>query len=130
MDIKFTDGGECFGMGGPWLGNCFINNRQLKKQFLVDNFVYTSEEKYVALSRYSDISNWAKDREFKIVIADLKNQIYFISKKGFRHLFLESMDSKRIVFYEAFHNEIADLKRAINFSADNFDGIQVSDFFE
>ena len=130
MDIKFTEGQESFGMGGPCLGICFLNHRQLEKQFLVDNFIFTPDKRYIALNRYSDISVWAKDREFKIVVADIENHRYFISKKGLRSLFLESMDEDRIVFYEAFHDNIADFKRTIDFSRDTFDEIKESDMFE
>jgi len=118
MEIKFENGKEVFGMSGPWLADCYLDNKKLQGKFLIDNAPFSIDESRIALSRYSDSPSYR--RVFKIVVVDSMADIFYISKTDFNSLFIESVNSDSIVFYEAFHNKLPNRRRSILISLDNF----------
>lgn len=127
MKVKFENAQECFGMAGPWLADCFLNNKRLKGKYLVDNFAFSTDYNLLLLSRYYDSPT--RDRDFRIVVGDFDADSYFISKTHYNALFIESIKLDTIVFHRAFHDKNPTFKEIIKFSSDNFLNISHDDLF-
>lgn len=112
--IKFIDAGEYFGMAGPWLSDCLYNDRKLKKKYLDQNLIASSDKQYLGLSQYTapgkinvlGLFSWTPSiREFRIVIINTKTAEIFISKNKYDALYLENVTENKIVFYPTFHDQ-------------------------
>jgi hypothetical protein len=128
MRIEFKNAEESFGMSGPWLADCFLDNRRLKQKFLVDNFALSTDKDRIALSRYSESP--ARDRKFEIIVIDFNTKNYLISKKHYNALYVESFFQDTLFFYAAFHNELSDFKQATKVSVENFLILKSEDLFD
>ena len=127
MKIKFENAQEYFGMAGPWLADCFLDDKRLKEKFLVDNFAFSTDNNLLVLSRYSDSPS--RDREFRIIVGDCNADSYFISKSHYNALFIESINFDTIVFHKAFHDKNPTFREKIQFSSENFLKIRHDELF-
>lgn len=140
-DIKFYDVEESFGMGGPFLGRVEIKGKRVRNKFFADNDKYLLDQKFISLVEYKGekfenrtflniIKYQRRVKDFRIILINTQSEDIFESKYLAEALFVEEMKNNIIIYYEAFHNEIQYFKRKIEFNEDNFQRINLAQFFE
>lgn len=116
MEIKYSKANECFGMSGPWIGQFQIDNRILKFEFLVNNFVKSENGSLYAFNRFrfkkesvklffNLFSTNRSKREFQILIFDYENDRWYLSNDIYESLFLTRIENGQVFFTNAFHND-------------------------
>lgn len=121
-------------MGGPFVGPLELNGERLQSEFLDNNYVTDSAQKYYAFIRFNlreervkmlfGLLNWTSSfREFKILVHDSIENKWMLSKKTWETIFLTKLNDGQIFYVEAFHNDSPELfkEKSIALNEDNFD---------
>ena len=57
-DIRFENPNQIINMGGPWVGNLFLNGVFITSNVNIDNVVYKLSGSQVFFVKYYEISKW------------------------------------------------------------------------
>jgi hypothetical protein len=138
-NLRFEGVKELFDFSETKVGDAYLFNRKLKQKFLVNNYLVSKDGDFVILSEYIKPgpvkilglfnleSHYSK---FRILICDLKNQEFYEQKACEKALFIKRVFNNKIIYYEAFHSNMEELKRVIKINDSNFRKISSEEVFE
>ncbi len=140
-DINYQNVEESFGMGGPLMGDVYLQENKLKGRFLVDNDKYSDDKQYLLLSRWrGEIEIHTKilgfipmvrlGKDFRIVIIERATNKIYQSQTIESALYIVNMLNGLITYYQAFHDGIKKFERSMNFSEETFKEITDNEIYE
>ncbi|MGL1887841.1 MAG: hypothetical protein OCD76_15100 [Reichenbachiella sp.] len=115
-DFNYANVNEYFSMGGPYLGKLFFRGKSLSGLFLANNEKISKDNSQVVFSKLVDEHN----RIFKIVLFDESSDLFYQSIDSFNVLAIESIINNTIIYHLAFHTDLPEFERMIEFNEDNF----------
>ena len=116
--FEFKNGSESIGMGGPFLGDLYLNDTKIAENVLFENLTVDEKKKRIFLSRYQ----WV-DRTyfFTIVFYELDSGSFYEYEKKFKALFLGQMINDNVLeVYAAFHDKLPDSKSEFDLKNEKF----------
>jgi hypothetical protein len=138
-NLRFENAKELFDFSETLVGDAFLADKKLKRKFLVNNYLVSKDGDFLILSEYikpgpvkvlgifNAESHYPK---FRILICDLKNQTFYEQRASEKALHVKRVFNNKIIYYEAFHSNIEELKRVVKINDFNFKKIQREDVFE
>lgn len=114
-DIKFENPNQIINMGGPWVGNLFLNGVFITSNVNIDNVVCKPSGSQVFFVKYYDISKWQNKNFFTINFLDLISNLLYEFERKFDKVFLgEFKNDNELEIYSAFHLDNSTLKTMFN----------------
>jgi hypothetical protein len=101
------------GMGGPYLGDLFIDDVLICSDCLADNLIYCSETVELVFVKFHSVSRWQKDNYFTINFLDLTTRIITQSGTTFKMVYVKSVTADKLEIYHAFHDQIESTREVL-----------------
>ena len=102
VEIKNVD--QILNMGGPWVGDIYIDNILISESVHVDNLIYSSKFKKLFIVKYFHTSIHQRSNYFSIGFFDLVNGILKFIDKKFEMVYVkEIINEKELLIVKAFH---------------------------
>lgn len=115
--INIKNPEQIINMGGPWVGELFINNIQVSDNVILDNFIPDKGDNVLYFVKYHKISENQRDNYFSvnfIILDSLKISMYDLK---FQMIYIEEIrKNKELIYYNAFHDENTERKKIIDIS--------------
>ncbi len=114
LNIKFNNPNQILGMGGPWIGDLSIQNKQISQNVIIDNIILDKNLRRVYFIVYKKASKWVKKNYFLVRYLDINTNKIFEFENQFNMIFIHEIDTaKKLVYYDAFHGENINLKKSV-----------------
>lgn len=123
--IGYENEHETLGMGGPFIGELFIDQKRTEGLYVVDDPIISLDREYLVLAKYKIEGNSRQDVHFTIVVLRLSDFLAYESNLKFELLYIDSMINNQIICYESTHNHFEDTKRIIEFSTEKFSLLKI-----
>jgi hypothetical protein len=137
--LRFENVKGLFDLSETLIGDAYLFDKKLKRKFLVNNYLVSKESDFLILSEYIKpgpvkvlgiFNGESHHPKFRILICDLKNQEFYEQKSSEKALFIKRVFNNKIIYYEAFHSNIEDLKKVIKINDFHFKKIPAEEVFE
>ena len=114
--VRFENPEQIIGMGGPWIGDLFVENELLSKNVLLDNLYFCQSRRRLYFIKYHLVSKWQKDNFFRLNFCDFGNERrVFEYDFNFDIIYMEEISNlDELIYFRAFHNRNLDLREAIS----------------
>lgn len=113
IKVHFENAHQIINMGGPWIGNLFLNGEFITTDVVIDNTINNRSKLFYV--KYNEVSRWQKDSYFAINYYDLHENAEHQFQKKFSMLYLGNfVDDETIEIFEAFHNNNTETRRYFN----------------
>jgi hypothetical protein len=104
--LVWTDEQEILGMGGPWVGNLYLDDKWISDNVLADNALVDSAKTRIYFVKYNRVSKWRDENFFTLQYYDwTKGAVFHLNGKAYDMLYLESIEVDQIAAHRAFHNQ-------------------------
>lgn len=113
MTIEFKNIDQIINMGGPWVGNLYINDNEIENKVIIDNYLEDSEFYYFV--KYFQISKKQKDNFFSIIRINKKNFDLVISKEKFLKIYIIDIKVNIVNYTDGFHKNLPIFNQFIHF---------------
>jgi hypothetical protein len=105
---------QIMGMGGPYLGDLFLDDTLISGDCLSDNLIYCSETGELIFVKWHPVSRWQVKNYFTINFLDLTSKIITQSTTTFKMVFVKSVTAKEVEIYHAFHDKIESTREVLS----------------
>src|SRR5688572_17974777 len=103
---SIKNGYQIMGMGGPYLGELFLDDALICGDCLTDNLIYCNETGEMVFVKFHSVSRWQKDNYFTINFLDLTTRIITQSGTAFKMVYVKSVTADKLEIFHAFHDQI------------------------
>jgi hypothetical protein len=104
--ITFDNPQEILGMGGPWIGDLYLNRVKVTSNIILNNIVYNPTNNMILVVKYNSVSKWANKNFFSILGISLNNGNIIYYKQQFDAVFIKRIfNTDEIEISHAFHDE-------------------------
>lgn len=110
-------------MGGPYIGNLLLNNKQIAKDCLADNYIYVEQTQKIYFVRYHDTTGMMNGVFFTINFYSIKEDKIFEYEKRFKYLYIKQIVENKLEIYHAFHDQIAKYKALFDLSNEQYNSV-------
>jgi hypothetical protein len=106
-NIKFQNVTQIINMGGPWIGDLYIDDELIDNNVIIDNVVYRQDLKSLFFVKYHRISKWQINNYFTINSWDSVQNLKKESEDKFDMLYIsEGRNNEELLVYKAFHDKV------------------------
>lgn len=118
--IHFENPSQIINMGGPWIGDLYLEKKFILSHVIIDNLIYKKLSNKLFFVRYHNPSKWQSENYFTINFLDLSDYSLFEYQKKFDKVFLGDFVSEDdIEIFLAFHNSNREFCKMFNTSQEN-----------
>ena len=112
--VSFQNPTQIINMGGPWIGDLFIDKIFIQNNVLIDNIVFQPEWNKIFFTNF-------ENSLFFVNYINLKNTYIYKYFKSFDIVNIDrQIDENTFSIYHAFHNKNKDFKEVIQFNQKSF----------
>jgi hypothetical protein len=113
MAIEFKNPNQIINMGGPWIGDLYINGNEIENKIIIDNYLEDSEFYYFV--KYFEISKKQKDNFFSIIRINKRNFKMMMSQEKFERIYIIDIKENMLYHANGFHKNLPIINQLINF---------------
>ncbi len=107
-------------MGGPWVGDLYLNNHIISKNVIVDNLIFDNSGIKLFFIKYHKTSRWANQNYFSIRYLEIDTNSLFEIDSNFDMIFLKKFTGdNHLIYYLSFHDNNNKKKRILNIEGVN-----------
>jgi hypothetical protein len=118
IEIKITDAQEMLRMGGPYVGNVWLNEKIIAKNCIVDNFIYQNELNLLFFIKYYRINNY---QYFTINFYNLNEGTVYEFIREFDMVYINQfIDKTKLEIFNAFNNKVSQKKMIFDLDRETF----------
>ncbi|SMP21099.1 hypothetical protein SAMN06264346_1066 [Chryseobacterium profundimaris] len=100
-------------MGGPWVGNLYINEIEIDNKIIINNYLEDTDFYYFV--KYFEVSKKQRDNFFCIVRTNKRNLVSKISKEKFEKIYIRDIKENILFYSEGFHKNLPIINLILNF---------------
>lgn len=113
LNVSFLNPSQILNMGGPWIGDMYINDTLIIKDCVLDNYLYSAKLNSLYFVQYHLISRYYW--YFSISFIDLEDNTVFKYDKEFDMLYLnEFISDYELEIFRAFHTQNLSTRAVFN----------------
>ncbi len=113
--IKFSHPYQILNMGGPWIGNLYVNEEIICRNVIIDNIIISSDRKKLYFIKYNKVSKWANENYFTLryIEAPTKKKIEY--DLTFETIYVKEIDeNNNLTFYSCFQDNKEEKQKRLN----------------
>lgn len=113
--VTFNTPTQIINMGGPWVGELVIDQKNVIDNVVIDNLYPDLETKKLYFTRYHDVSKWKKNNFFFVYFIEIVNGSMYMYDLKFDQIFIDSVsNNNELTYFDAFHNKNPERKRSVD----------------
>lgn len=118
---EFKSPNQIMSMGGPWVGDLYINDEFVANDIVMDNEIINEMARHIFFVKFFNVSRWRSKNYFKINFYDLNTKHLFEFDRKFDMVFISKyLDKSNLEIYHAFHDKILERKDVFNILDEKF----------
>lgn len=118
LTIKFDNPDQILNMGGPWVGNLYINDKLVDEDIIIDNYILDKNCEKIYFIKYKKVSKWMDNNKFFLRYWELSSKKLFEYELSFNFIFLVDIKNENeIIYYKSFHGKNDQQRHIINLNS-------------
>ena len=119
VEIEVSSTDQVLNMGGPWIGDLYIDGCFVSNNCVVNNFVFDEKRKLIFFVKYHLANKYYW--YFTINFYNIKDKVAFEFEREFDMVYIKQfIGSNLLEIYRAFHGQFPEKRQVFDLDAEDF----------